>query len=149
MKRSLLLLLCALALGPSLRAADDDSSSSSAPDTSGSGGWGITPNGGDISAGTVLTLSFPTPMVTPDAIDKGGEPCPVTSTPKVDGTFLWKSQTEGQLEISTVVAGATHHFTLAPGLKDLNGNPPTGDHWSVDFTATQSPSPPMRNFATS
>jgi len=132
MKRALFFLLCALALAHGLRAADDNSS----PDTSGSGS-GITPAGGDISQGTVLTLSFPTPMVAPDAIDKGGEPWPVTSTPKVDGTFLWKSQTEGQLEISTVVAGATHHFTLAPGLKDLAGKPLSGDQWTVDFTATQ------------
>jgi uncharacterized protein YfaS (alpha-2-macroglobulin family) len=134
MKRALLLLLCALAFAPGLRAEDADAGST--PDASGSNG-GITPSSGEISDGTILTLSFPTPMVAPDAIDRGGEPWPVAATPRVDGTFLWKSQTEGQLVIASVVAGATHHFSLAPGIKDLSGKPFSGDQWTADFTTPQ------------
>jgi len=131
MKHVLLLFVWLLVLAPGLRAADDDDPS--APDTTGTQS-GFTPDHGDISAGTILTVSFPIPMVTPDKIDMGGQPWPIMATPKVDGTFLWKSQTEGQLTISSVVAGATHHFSLIPGLKDVAGHPWTGDAWNVNFT---------------
>jgi uncharacterized protein YfaS (alpha-2-macroglobulin family) len=134
MNRLLIFLLCAVALAPGLRAADDDDSSS-APDTTGTGS-GFSPSGGTISPGDIFTISFPVPMVAPEAIDKGGEPWPVMATPKVDGTFLWKSQTEGQLVISKVVAGAKHHFALVPGVKDLSGKPPADDKiYNADFTA--------------
>ena len=143
MKRVLLILLCVAAFVPGLGAAAQNSSS---PGTSGSG-TGINPAGGEISADTILTISFPVPMVAADRIDAGGQPWPVTSTPKVDGTFLWKSQTEGQLTISSVVAGATHHFSLTPGLKDLDGHSITGDAWTdAALPRRDSPFPPTPVF---
>jgi uncharacterized protein YfaS (alpha-2-macroglobulin family) len=99
------------------------------------GGILITPDSGDISPGQVITLSFPIPMVAPDRIDLGAQPWPFTATPKVDGTFLWKSETEGDFTVSSVVAGATHHLALAPGLRDASGHPFSVPSWGADFTA--------------
>jgi uncharacterized protein YfaS (alpha-2-macroglobulin family) len=132
MKRAFLLLLCAVAFVPGLCAADDDSAS---PDTSGTD-TGFTPNGGEIAPNAVVTISFPGPMVPADHIDLGGQAWPVKVTPALDGTFLWKSQTEGQLVVGSVVAGATHHFTVVPGLKDVTGQPVSSDvaGWAADFT---------------
>jgi len=126
MNRSLVALLCALALVPRLDAAD------AKPDA---GGISISPDSGDITPGDVITISFPNPMVAPDRIDMGGQPWPFAAAPKVDGTFLWKSETEGEFTVGAVVAGATHHFTLAAGLEDADGRPFSVPDWSADFTA--------------
>ena len=136
MKRALYLLLCVLALVSRLEAAEpsEDGTSNAKPDA---GGIAINPNSGDIAPGDVITITFPQPMVAPDRIDMGGQPWPFASTPKVDGTFLWKSETEGEFTISAVVAGATHHFALAADLKDAAGHPFAVPDWSADFTTAK------------
>src|SRR4029453_4182439 len=60
-------------------------------------------------------------------------PSRFVSEPKLDGTFLWKSQTEGVFTVSGVVAEARHRLTLAPGLKDANGKPFVVKDWSAEF----------------
>ena len=96
--------------------------------------FSISPNSGQIASGEVLTFDSPVPMIPASLIDAGGQPWPFAVTPRLTGTFLWKSQTEGQFTVDSVVAGATHHFTLAPGLKDVNGHPIKEKGWSADFT---------------
>jgi hypothetical protein len=72
-------------------------------------------------------------MVAADLIDVGDQTSPFVSEPKLDGTFLWKSQTEGIFTGSGVVAGARHRLTLAPGLKDATGKPFVVKDWSAEF----------------
>src|SRR5689334_1523087 len=88
-----LLLICWLAFD--LRAAADaqeEEISNAKPDA---GGILIDPSSGEISEGTQITITFPVAMVAPDLIDEGDQPAPFVSEPKLGGTFLWKSQTEG------------------------------------------------------
>src|SRR5690242_12935182 len=60
------------------------------------GGIAIEPSSGKIAEGDTITITFPVAMVAAGLIDVGNQPSPFVSEPKVDGTFLWKSQTEGQ-----------------------------------------------------
>ncbi|HEY2568999.1 MAG TPA: MG2 domain-containing protein, partial [Candidatus Udaeobacter sp.] len=127
-----LLLACGLAFD--LRAAADaqkEEISNAKPDA---GGILIDPSSGEISEGTQITITFPVAMVAPNLIDEGDQPVPFISEPKVGGTFLWKSQTEGLFTINSVVAGAHHRLTLASGLKDSNGKPFAVKDWSAEFT---------------
>ena len=55
----------------------------------------IRPSEGEISPGDEIVITFPTAMVGTDKIDAGDQPCPFFSKPNIEGTFLWKSQTEG------------------------------------------------------
>ena len=118
-----LLLSCAVALGTSAAAGAEDEqeekTSNAKPDA---GGIVIEPSSGEIAEGSQITITFPVAMVAPDLIDVGNQPPPFVSEPKLDGTFLWKSQTEGAFTVSGVVAGAHHRLTLASGLKDAKGN---------------------------
>src|SRR2546429_1201276 len=93
----------------------------------------IDPSSGKIAEGDQITITFPLAMVAPDLIDVGNQPCPFVSEPKLDGTFLWKSQTEGVFTVSGVVAGARHRLTLAPGLKDAAGKPFIVKDWSAEY----------------
>jgi hypothetical protein len=60
-------------------------------------------------------------MVSPDLIDVGDQPSFV-SAPKPEGSFLWKSETEGAFTVSGVVAGAHHRLMSLQGLKTPPGN---------------------------
>jgi alpha-2-macroglobulin len=104
--------------------------SSARPDA---GGIVIEPSSGEIAEGSQITITFPAPMVPPDLIDVGNQPAPFDSEPKLDGTFLWKSQTEGVFTVTGVIAGARHRLTLAPSLKDANGKPFVVKEWSAEF----------------
>lgn len=99
------------------------------------GGITIDPAAGEISAGTEITISFPRAMVATELIDVADQPPPMVSQPPVEATFLWKSQTEGVLTITSVVANAQHHFHLAPGLKDASGTAFSVAQWQADFNA--------------
>src|SRR5256885_4039190 len=57
--------------------------------------------------------------------------------PIFDGTFLWKSQTEGAFTVSGVVAGAHHRLTFASGLKDAKGKPFVVKGWSAEFRSEE------------
>ena len=93
----------------------------------------IEPSRGKIAEGDTITITFPVSMVAADLIDVGDQPSPFVSEPKLDGTFLWKSQTEGVFTVSGVVAEARHRLTLAPGLKDATGKPFVVRDWSAEF----------------
>jgi alpha-2-macroglobulin len=97
------------------------------------GGIVIEPSSGEIAEGSQITITFPVAMIAPDLIDVGNQPAPFVSEPRLDGTFLWKSQTEGLLTVSGVVAGARHRLTLAPGLKDATGKAFVAKDWSAEF----------------
>ena len=93
----------------------------------------VEPSSGKIAEGDTITITFPVSMVAADLIDVGDQPSPCISEPKLDGTFLWKSQTEGVFTVSGVVAEARHRLTLAPGLKDATGKPFVVKDWSAEF----------------
>jgi hypothetical protein len=130
-----LLLSCGLAIDlPAAAGAEDEreeETSSAKPDA---GGILIEPSSGEIAEGSQITITFPVAMVAPELIDVGNQPPPFISEPKLDGTFLWKSQTEGAFTVSGVVAGAHHRLTLASGLKDAKGKPFAVKDWSAEFT---------------
>src|SRR3954469_762039 len=97
------------------------------------GGIVIEPSSGKIAEGDTITIAFPVSMVAADLIDVGDQPSPFLSEPKLDGTFLWKSQTEGVFTVNGVVAEARHRLTLAPGLKDATGKTFVVKDWSAEF----------------
>src|SRR5438094_2713985 len=109
---------------------EEEEVSNAKPDA---GGIAIDPSSGKIGEGDTITITFPVAMVAADLIDVGNQPSPFVSEPKLDGTFLWKSQTEGVFTVSGVVAGAHHRLNLAPGLKDAAGKPFVVKDWSAEF----------------
>ena len=135
----LLLVTCGLAFKPpSILARSDADEDQEEEETSNvkpdAGGIMIEPSRGKIAEGDTITITFPVVMVAPELIDVGDQPVPFVSEPKLEGTFLWKSQTEGVFTVSGVVAGARHRLTLAPGLKDATGKPFVVKDWSAEFT---------------
>jgi hypothetical protein len=97
------------------------------------GGIVIEPSSGKIAQGDTITMTFPTGMVSSDLIDVGNQLPPFVSKPKLEGTFLWKSETEGVFTVTGVVAGARYRLALAPGLKDATGKPFVVKDWSAEF----------------
>jgi alpha-2-macroglobulin len=134
-RRFALFLACVLTISAAgvARAQDEeqeDEKSNAKPDA---GGVVIEPSSGKIAEGDTITITFPVSMVDADLIDVGNQPSPFVTEPKLDGTFLWKSQTEGVFTVSAVVTGARHRLTLAPGLKDATGKPFLVKDWSAEF----------------
>jgi alpha-2-macroglobulin len=111
---------------------EEEEPSNAKPDA---GGVLIEPSHGKIAEGDTITITFPISMVLTDLIDVGDQPSPFVSEPKLEGTFLWKSQTEGVFTVSGVVAGARHRLALAPRLKDATGKPFAVKDWSAEFSA--------------
>src|SRR6201987_3285496 len=109
---------------------EEEEVSNAKPDA---GGIVMEPSSGKIAEGDTITITFPVSMVAADLIDVGDQPSPFVSEPKLDGTFLWKSQTEGIFTVSGVVAEARHRLTLVPGLKDATGKPFVVKDWSAEF----------------
>src|SRR5919197_253279 len=99
------------------------------------GGIQINPNEGEIAPGDEITITFPAPMVNPDKIDMEKQPCPFVSQPPIEGDFLWKSQTEGVLTVTGIVAGAKHRLALARDLKDASGKRVQAPGWSAELSA--------------
>src|SRR6266852_3647652 len=134
MKRAFLGTICLFALchlAMAVSADDQEEEKSNAkPDA---GGIVIEPASGKIAEGDEITITFPQSMVAAGLIDVGDQPCPFVSNPKLDGTFLWKSETEGVFTVTGVVAEARHRLTLAPGLKDAAGKPFVVKDWSAEF----------------
>ena len=95
----------------------------------------INPSEGEIAPGDEITITFPTPMVNADKIDMEKQPCPFVSQPPIEGDFLWKSQTEGVLTVTGIVAGAKHRLALARDLKDETGKRVQAPGWSAELTA--------------
>jgi plastocyanin len=133
----LFLVACGLAFGSPAALArshadeeQEEEASNAKPDA---GGVVMDPSSGKIAEGDTITITFPVSMVAADLIDVGDQPSPFVSEPKLDGTFLWKSQTEGVFTVSGVVAEARHRLTLAPGLKDATGKPFVVKDWSAEF----------------
>src|SRR5256884_1165764 len=129
-RRFMLFLVCVLAIAMTGASFAQDEASNAKPDA---GGIVIEPSSGKIAEGDTITITFPVSMVAPELIDVGDQPAPFVSEPKLDGSFLWKSQTEGVFTVSGVVAGARHRLTLAPGLKDAAGKPFIVKDWSAEY----------------
>src|SRR5881227_2968553 len=130
-----LLLSCGLAIDlPAAAGAEDEQEEETSNAKPDAGGIVIEPSSGEITEGSQITITFPVVIVAPDLIDVDKQAPPFISEPKLDGTFLWKSQTEGVFTVSGVVAGALPRLTLAPGLKDAAGKPFVVKDWSAEFT---------------
>jgi alpha-2-macroglobulin len=136
MKRAAFLLIFTFVSAIGLIGAEDEeeSASNTNPDA---GGVVIDPSQGNIAPGDEITITFPNAMVPTDRIDVGDQTCPFTSEPKLEGTFLWKSQTEGVFTVRGVVPGAHHRLTLAPKLADASGKQVNAPDWSAELTAPQ------------
>jgi uncharacterized protein YfaS (alpha-2-macroglobulin family) len=132
MKRTIFIAIFAFVGLTNFDAAEKEQVSNTKPDA---GGIVIEPSEGEIAPGQELTITFPTEMVGADKIDMSEQPCPFASEPKIEGTFLWKSQTEGVLTVSGVVAGGKHRLALARDLKDASGKRVVAPGWSAEFTA--------------
>src|SRR5467141_3862975 len=129
-----LLLACWLAVDlPAAVNAQEEEEEETLHSKPDAGGIVIDPSSGEMAEGTQITITFPAAMVAPDLIDVGDQPAPFVGEPKLGGTFLWKSQTEGVFTVSGVVAEARHRLTLAPGLKDATGKPFVVKDWSAEF----------------
>ncbi|MBV9128366.1 MAG: hypothetical protein JO117_09800, partial [Verrucomicrobia bacterium] len=82
------------------------------------------PADGEIEQGGTVHVSFPGAMVSADLIDAGNQPAPVRFDPPVEGKWFWKSQTDGEFEITGGLRpGQKYKITLAPGLKMQDGKP--------------------------
>src|SRR5204863_1517283 len=132
MRRAIFILLPVFIAAATLHAAPKDTKSNTKPDA---GDVLIEPSEGEIAAGAELTITFPNAMVGTDKIDMSGQPSPFVSEPKIEGDFLWKSQTEGVFTGQAVVAGAKHRMTLVRDLKDGSGKRMEAPGWSAEFSA--------------
>lgn len=135
MKRAFLFALaCFAACSFSLAVEEEEEQekSNANPDA---GGIMLEPPSGKIAEGDEITITFPRSMVPDSVIDVAGQPVPFVSKPKLEGTFLWKSETEGVFTVTGVVADAHHRLTLAPGLKDATGKPFVVKDWSAEFSS--------------
>ncbi|MEY2547134.1 MAG: alpha-2-macroglobulin [Verrucomicrobiota bacterium] len=122
MKATAFILCCAFALVASAETNPE------------AGGIVIQPNDGEIAPGDEITITFPSAMVNTDKIDMADQPCPFVSAPKIEGTFLWKSETEGVFTVKNLVAGKTHRLMLAPGLTNASGQR-VDARWSIELAA--------------
>lgn len=117
MRKLLLCALVVLGLPCILPAQEEDS-------PGGASGVTVEPASGELNRGDSLTFSFPSAMIEPAAIDAPNKPVPIEFTPAFKGTWLWKSQTEGQFQIGEgLLPGTKYRARLVPGLKDLRGSP--------------------------
>ena len=133
MRRGTLILVCLFAVAANLNSAPkEEKKSNTKPDA---GGVVIDPSEGEIASGSELTITFPNAMVNADKIDMSGQPSPFMSQPKIEGDFLWKSQTEGVFTVKAVVAGAKHRLTLVRDLKDASGKRVDAPGWSAEYSA--------------
>src|SRR5882724_3769689 len=133
MRRATFILISVLIAANSNAAPKEEKKSNTKPDA---GGVVIDPSEGEIAAGSELTITFPNAMVGMNKIDMSGQPSPFMSEPKIEGDFLWKSQTEGVFTVKAVVAGATHRLTLVRDLKDASGARVDAPGWSAEFSAS-------------
>src|ERR1043166_8112249 len=132
----LFLVACGLAFSlPATLARSSDEEQEEEPSNAkpDAGGVVIEPSRGKIAEGDTITITFPVSMIASSLIDVGDQPSPFVSEPKLDGTFLWKSQTEGVFTVGGLVAGARHRLTVAPGLKDAAGKSFVVKDWSAEF----------------
>ena len=107
MRRAILIIICALVgASPLIVAEEEEESPNTKPDA---GGIVIEPSQGNITPGDEITITFPTAMVPVDRIDVGDQTAPFASEPKIEGTFLWKSQTESVFLPRARVLPRAHH----------------------------------------
>src|SRR5437773_3935475 len=132
MRRAIFILISVLIVAGNLAAAPEETKSNPKAD---GGGVLIEPTEGAIAAGAELTITFPNAMVGTDKSDMSGQRSPFVGEPKIEGEFLWKSQTEGVFTVKAVVAGAKHRLTLVRDLKDASGKRVDAPGWTAEFSA--------------
>lgn len=80
----------------------------------------------EMTEGKQVKLSFPSPMVSEEAVGAGQAASPVEWIPAVGGTWVWESQTEGTFTLGKGIRPDTHYLLrLKDGLLDLDSKKPT------------------------
>ena len=90
-----------------------------------------------------VAVTFPTPMVELERVNRGGQTCPLVFDPPIDVLWVWVSQTEGRImepidytpreKWSPLVRRVMYRAKLRPGLRDLAGNSVDQKNWGVEF----------------
>jgi len=94
----------------------------------------IDPKDGTLNRFTTFTMSFPTEMVSPAAIDAEGGDVPVEIWPPVECEFVWRTQSRGDLRLTgPLIPGQEYRFRLRDGLRDLAGASAPFEKWGAQF----------------
>jgi alpha-2-macroglobulin len=112
------------------------------PFTNNPTGGGLSVEGAEelLRSGITLTITFPTPMVSPDRIDVEGSESPIEISPSLDIDFTWRTQMQGELMVKApLIPGESYRFRLRQGTRDLNGEPLPEAAWGFEMTT-----PPLR-----
>jgi len=93
----------------------------------------LDPAEGKIEKDTVFSVSFPGAMVPAGAVSAGKAASPVVIQPNLEGTFLWKSVSDGEFTVTGPLVPSTHYrVSLASGLKDADGRSIPAQKWEFD-----------------
>jgi alpha-2-macroglobulin len=103
------------------------------------------PNGNGLSvdgfeealhSGAILTITFPTAMVTQDKIDAGDVESPIDIWPSLDADFIWRTQSQGELIVrGPLIPGQSYHFRLRDQAKDATGRALQANEWGFEMVA--------------
>ncbi len=89
-----------------------------------------------LRTGVILTITFPTAMVTPDKIDAEDLESPIDIWPSLDATFIWRTQSQGELSVrGPLIPGQSYRFRLKQEAQDVTGNPLQADDWGFEMVA--------------
>ena len=111
----------------------------------------VAPAKGELAPDKLPTIrvTFPTPMVDLDKVQRGGQPSPIVFEPTVEIRWMWLSQTEGKItfpdlflegnrfESAAEVFRVRHRAKLRSGLRDLAANPVDVKTWGVEYADDQ------------
>jgi len=101
------------------------------------GGLQIDPTDVEFVEDSNFSVVFPTDMVGPESIDQETPSPPLTIDPPVNASFRWDSPTQGTWYIEgPLLPAQTYRVRLAPGLKDLAGQPLPVAQWGAEFKST-------------
>jgi alpha-2-macroglobulin len=102
------------------------------------GGAGLTVLGAEseLDDYSHITVTFPTAMVSPEALDGVVGQSPIAIWPDLDTEFIWTTPQQGYLTVAGPrISGQTYRFRLREGLKDLSGAALDTEAWGVEMTA--------------
>jgi alpha-2-macroglobulin len=86
--------------------------------------------------GAILTITFPTAMVTPDKIDAEDVESPIDIWPPLDTDFIWRTQSQGELIVKgPLMPGQSYRFRLREETKDVKGNAVEANVWGFEMVA--------------
>lgn len=98
----------------------------------------VRPNKGALSkiadSTKAIRVTFSTPMVDLDHVQREGRPSPVLFDPVVELRWIWVSPTEGKITFADApIRRVLHRARLRTGLTDLEGKPVDPQNWGLQF----------------